>query len=80
MSGGIRPDQMGLGSRCLRQVRARSRRSPRGFEHGYADGNFLWVNISSNFQYISSSVLFTALVMVVVSRARPPPERRVTAF
>ena len=46
-----------------------------GFEHGYAQGSFLWIVNNINFQYFSVLItLVSAVVMVAVSYATSAPD------
>ena len=45
-----------------------------GFEHGYPVGTFLWIVNNINFQYFSVFItLVSAVILVAVSYATPPP-------
>jgi len=46
----------------------------KGYEHGYAEGSFLWIINNINFQYFSIIItLVSAAVMVLVSYLTAPP-------
>jgi solute:Na+ symporter, SSS family len=46
-----------------------------GYEHGYAEGSFLWIINNIYFQYFSVLItVVSAIVMVAVSYATAPPE------
>jgi solute:Na+ symporter, SSS family len=51
----------------------------KGFEHGYTEGTFLWIINNINFQYFSIIImLFSAVVMIVVSYLSPaPPQEQI---